>query len=144
MNWDLFVNVSALVFIIFVLVLLVVLIVLAATTRIPKAMEFMFQMIDTSTDRNGEEQVTVRVKYRYASINNEKFPPYTSIQHDITKILQVSSSIPDGTDWEDVARDMSQTIYDHYAISGVAIQIVLTGERYAGFVQGYITPIDQF
>lgn len=141
-NWDLFIQITFLVFLLIILALLIAVLVIGLTAQPPRSMDAMFEFINASTNRNGEVAVDLRVLYRYQSFT--KFPDRSAMQKTAKDYLRVSAKLPDGTPWENVAQYMCQDLYASFSVSGVSVQVGLaTGEAFV-FTKGFVSSLDQF
>lgn len=144
MDWGLAVNITFLVFLLLILAILIIMLVFAFSTSPPRALDYMLEIPKAPTNRNSEVIVDVKIKYRYSSLKQDKFPNSTDIKTNINDALHISAAVADGIPWEDIAKNITMQVYDNYNVLGVSTQLELTSGRYVIYTEGYITSIDQF
>ncbi|BDD11242.1 hypothetical protein FUAX_36740 [Fulvitalea axinellae] len=92
------------------------------TESLDECMEFMFQVLNRKTQRQGGQKVNLFVKYKYDSHNEKLYPDYRKVRTTCIKYIQPSEKLPKDEQWEIITRKMAREVMDKYPVKAISIQ----------------------
>ncbi|BDD06004.1 hypothetical protein [Aureibacter tunicatorum] len=86
--------------------------------------DFIFQIIDKKTKRQGGQRVNIFVKYRYTPTQSEqsKFIDYRKVREVAVKYIMPTESHPQEDQWENLSKAIAEEIMIMYNFDAISVQ----------------------
>ncbi|MCG8476137.1 MAG: hypothetical protein MI784_11770 [Cytophagales bacterium] len=98
--------------------------VLEPSKKLDIKQDFIYQILNRKTQRQGGQQVSVFVKYRYDDelLESNTFPDYRKMRAISLHYLQPSADYPASAQWEVLSRAMARELMGKFPIKGISVQ----------------------